>query len=131
MVEVCDAVLRGRRVWRLWRWEQLPRLGSVLRGPVLELHYQPSGRTWRELEALVDAEQAESPWCTPHPTAPTTCARSRCSSKPSTERLRPTAGRDRGERPGPSQRMCRTHSGSIIRPGVPAAGPARWGARVE
>lgn len=64
MVEVRDEVRRGRRVWRLWRWEQLPRLESVLRGPVLELHYQPSAHTWRELETLVDAEQAESPFVT-------------------------------------------------------------------
>lgn len=63
MTEVHDGVVHHRSR-RLWRWEQLPRLGSLLRGPVLELHYQPSAHTWRELEDLVDAEQADSPFVT-------------------------------------------------------------------
>lgn len=50
----------GRTPPRLWRWEQLPRVGAFWCGPVLE-HYRPDRDVWRELEALVDAEQATSP----------------------------------------------------------------------
>lgn len=64
VAEARNGVPRDRPIPRLWCWERLPRLGFVLRGPVLELHYRPGAHTWRELQALVDEEQAASPFVT-------------------------------------------------------------------